>query len=385
MPDVVSYGASQVNIPAVLVANGLGVCLMLTILLTKRRRVRLSSYDGKLFILMCRICLALCILESVGFLLDGKIFAGDRQINLLINTFVFVASSAIAYLWICYVDFKLLENHERLRRIYSFAAIPLLIICGLTVANLFEEVFFGVTQDNVYYRTPLVWIPYAVVYGYMTYGAVLAYIYRKRTSKYLFMPVVAFLIPIYLGSIIQLLCYGLALIFASVALGLTLLYINLQNEENFLDPLTNLYNRNYLIHYMDHIRKQVRKGKQVTGIMLDVNGFKHINDTYGHIAGDGVLQAVGKILLRATGLDSVVVRYGGDEFVILVENSDRQRVQDILDCIDRELECYNASGEAPHSVYLSTGIAEFQKVDIFSFFQEMDRNMYTNKRAFYLR
>lgn len=385
MPVAITYNASQVNIPAVLVANGLGVCLMLTILLTKRRRVRLSSYDGKLFVLMCRICLALCVLESVGFLLDGKIFPGDREITLLLNTFVFLASVVIAYLWICYVDFKLFESHARLRRIYPIAAIPLLIVCGLTVANLFVEVFFGVTQDNVYYRTTLVWIPYVVVYGYMTYGAVLAYLYRKRTNRYLFMPVVAFLIPIYLGSIIQLLCYGLALIFASVALGLTLLYINLQNEENFLDPLTNLYNRNYLLHYMEQINRQVRKGKQVTGIMLDVNDFKHINDTYGHIAGDGVLRAVGKILLQATGSDFVVVRYGGDEFVILVEHADQRRVQDILDCIDRELERYNASGEAPLPVSLSTGIAEFQTVDIFGFFQEMDRNMYTNKRAFYLR
>lgn len=385
MPVAITYNASQVNIPAVLVANGLGVCLMLTILLTKRRRVRLSSYDGKLLVLMCRICLALCVLESVGFLLDGKIFPGDREITLLLNTFVFLASVVIAYLWICYVDFKLFESHARLRRIYPIAAIPLLIVCGLTVANLFVEVFFGVTQDNVYYRTTLVWIPYAVVYGYMTYGAVLAYRYRKRTNRYLFMPVVAFLIPIYLGSIIQLLCYGLALIFASVALGLTLLYINLQNEENFLDPLTNLYNRNYLLHYMEQINRQVRKGKRVTGIMLDVNDFKHINDTYGHIAGDGVLRAVGKILLQATGSDSVVVRYGGDEFVILVEHADQRRVQDILDCIDRELERYNASGEAPLPVSLSTGIAEFQTVDIFGFFQEMDRNMYTNKRAFYLR
>lgn len=161
--------------------------------------------------------------------------------------------------------------------------------------------FFGITLDNVYYRSTLIWIPYVVVFGYMVSGALLVCLNRKRTNKYLFLPVLSFLIPIFVGSIIQLLFYGLALIFASVSLGLTLLYINLQNEENFLDPLTNLYNRNYLLHYITHISKQVQKGKQMTGIMLDINGFKHINDTYGHIAGDGVLQAVGKILLQATG------------------------------------------------------------------------------------
>lgn len=49
MPEVVNYTASQVNIPAALVANGLGVCLMLTVMLTKRRRVRMTTCDGKDF------------------------------------------------------------------------------------------------------------------------------------------------------------------------------------------------------------------------------------------------------------------------------------------------------------------------------------------------
>lgn len=385
MPEVVNYTASQVNIPAALVANGLGVCLMLTVMLTKRRRVRMTTCDGKIFLWMCRICLTLCVLESAGFLLDGKNFTGARPLAIFLNSFIFLASVFMAYLWICYVDFKMFESYERLRRLYLIAAIPVMAICVLLVVNLFVELFFGVTQENVYYRATLVWLPYVVVFGYMTSGAVLVFRHRKRTNKYLFLPVLAFLIPIYLGTVIQLLCYGLALIFASVSLGLTLLYINLQNEENFLDPLTNLYNRNYLLHYIDHIRRQVDKGKQVKGIMLDINGFKQINDTLGHVVGDHVLQAVGAILLQATDSGSVVVRYGGDEFVILVEDADQQRIQSIRENIQRGLDEYNASEQAPYTVSLSAGVAEFRSKDFFMFFQEMDRNMYADKRAFYLR
>lgn len=50
----------------------------------------------------------------------------------------------MAYLWICYVDFKMFESYERLRRLYLIAAIPVMAICVLLVVNLFVELFFGV-------------------------------------------------------------------------------------------------------------------------------------------------------------------------------------------------------------------------------------------------
>lgn len=97
-----------------------------------------------------------------------------------------------------------------------------------------------------------------------------------------------------------------------------------------------------------------------------------------------MLRAVGNMLLQATEHGTVVFRYGGDEFIILVEDADFDDVQKIRDNIVRELEAYNASGQAPLPISLSAGIAEFDRVDIFEFFQEMDRNMYAEKRAFYL-
>nr|WP_326214354.1 GGDEF domain-containing protein [uncultured Oscillibacter sp.] len=378
-------GISQVNIPAVLIANGLGACLMISILFSKHRRARSVTYDGKLFFLMCYFCFALCLLETAGFLLDGKLFAGARQLVIGVNVTLYFLSTALAFSWACFVDYKLFGDHKRLRHRYPLLAIPGGIICLMAAANLFYPVFFEVNQANVYVRTSWFVLPYLVMYFYLTYGAILACRYRKRVDKYLFMPVMVFLIPLYIGSIVQLLCYGLALIWPTTALGLIFLYINLQNEETFLDPLTNLYNRNFLLYYMERIAKRGKRGPHTTGIMLDINRFKHINDTYGHGQGDAVLQAVGNILLQAAADDAVVIRYGGDEFVILLENATAERVQCINDGIQEALRVYNASGSAPLPVTLSAGTAEFDHTDIFSFFQEMDRRMYDEKRTFYIR
>lgn len=380
-----NYTSASVNMPAVLIANGLGICLMLAILLSRYRRTRTTSIDGKLFYSMCLLCFVLCTVETTGFLLEGQTFFPARQLSLLCSAVTLCLAAVLAFLWICYVDYRLFQDHARLEKYYPFAAIPALLICAAAVCNLFSAVFFWVTEDNVYYRTPLFLLPCAVLYCYITYGAVLSYHYRKRSSLYLFMPVLTFLIPVYLGSIIQLTTYGIALIWVSVALGLTLLYISLQSEDIYLDPLTNLYNRNYLMHYMDRIPRQIRAGMHMTGILLDVNGFKHINDTYGHIRGDGVLRAVGQILLRATS-DSraAVVRYGGDVFLVLLPTSRPEEIQRIQDNIARELCQYNRSGNAPLPVSFSAGISELQESDLFQFFQDMDRAMYQEKKAFYL-
>lgn len=380
-----NYSLSQINMPAVLVANGLGVCLMLAVLLSKHRRTRMTSVDGKLFYIMCLLCTILCTSETAGFLLEKRLFSGARQLSILCSVLNLCLAAILSFLWICYVDYRLFQDHVRLKKYYPFAAIPAVLICLAAVCNQFFGIFFWVTEDNVYYRTPLFLLPCAVMYCYITYGAVLSYRYRRQSDKYIFMPVLSFLIPVYLGSIIQLLCYGIALIWVSVALGLTFLYISLQSEDTYLDPLTGLYNRNYLMHYMDQIPRQTRAGMHITGILLDINNFKQINDTYGHIQGDAVLCAMGKILLRAASdRRAAVVRYGGDEFLVLLPASQPAEVQRIKDSIEQELCQYNNSGEAPLPVSFSAGISELRQSDLFQFFQDMDRAMYQEKKAFYL-
>ena len=73
----VSCSVPAINMPAVLIANGLGVCLMLVVIFNKYRHAKWASYDSRLFHWMCRICLTLCILETAGFLWDRKVFLGS--------------------------------------------------------------------------------------------------------------------------------------------------------------------------------------------------------------------------------------------------------------------------------------------------------------------
>jgi len=90
-----------------------------------------------------------------------------------------------------------------------------------------------------------------------------------------------------------------------------------------IDSLTNLYNRRYFSKVTEHILDLAKREKEdVSLIMMDIDNFKSVNDTYGHQIGDEVIVALSNRLLESQRKSDVVCRYGGEEFVVLLPNTD---------------------------------------------------------------
>jgi diguanylate cyclase (GGDEF)-like protein len=91
------------------------------------------------------------------------------------------------------------------------------------------------------------------------------------------------------------------------------------------DPLTSLYNRAYLNMVLeDQFVRSQALSQPMTAIFIDIDNFKRINDTYGHHGGDEVLISVSEVLQAATRNCDTVVRFGGDEFVVLLANAEER-------------------------------------------------------------
>jgi diguanylate cyclase (GGDEF)-like protein len=94
-------------------------------------------------------------------------------------------------------------------------------------------------------------------------------------------------------------------------------------ESTLRDAMTGLYNRRFIEAYMETLVASVkRRGTHLAVLMLDVDHFKKVNDTYGHDAGDKVLVAVAKTLRQTLRASDLVVRYGGEEFVAFLQDTD---------------------------------------------------------------
>lgn len=95
-------------------------------------------------------------------------------------------------------------------------------------------------------------------------------------------------------------------------------------EKALTDPLTGLYNRRYLMNrFKEEINRATRDNNPLSCFMVDIDFFKKVNDTYGHDAGDAVLKNIANILKTNLRDYDSAVRYGGEEFVVLLPNTSR--------------------------------------------------------------
>lgn len=116
---------------------------------------------------------------------------------------------------------------------------------------------------------------------------------------------------------------------------------NLQNELRVLastDPMTKLYNRRYFTKVSAHALDLAKKDNQnLSIIILDIDKFKNINDTYGHQVGDNVIILLAQKLMEYQRKSDIVCRYGGEEFVILLPNTSQDEAKVVAEKIRADI------------------------------------------------
>lgn len=150
------------------------------------------------------------------------------------------------------------------------------------------------------------------------------------------------------------------------------------------DLLTGVYNRNYFNEtIVRDIERAKRFDERLSFILLDVNDFKRINDTYGHLHGDGVLRACAEILRKSVRKSDFLCRYGGDEFVIVTPRPTCGGNGPLFDRIQENVDEWNARFSAySYRLSFSVGCAVWEQgKDVLQVLQEADREMYRNKKS----
>ncbi|MEW6515957.1 MAG: diguanylate cyclase [candidate division FCPU426 bacterium] len=95
------------------------------------------------------------------------------------------------------------------------------------------------------------------------------------------------------------------------------------SELSMTDPLTSLYNRRYLMErFHEEVERARRYKYPLACLMLDIDNFKFINDTYGHLQGDQILQQIAVIMKNSNRVVDIIARYGGEEFLLILPQTD---------------------------------------------------------------
>lgn len=141
------------------------------------------------------------------------------------------------------------------------------------------------------------------------------------------------------------------------------------------DILTGLYNRAWIKKFVNHMNSN---DHDCLIIMLDLDNFKEVNDNYGHLIGDSLLKEVANLLNKKFRKGDLVIRYGGDEFIILIDLQKCEKNKNIMEFTKKKLN--KISRSLPYSCSLSYGMSCGKKQDFFAILEEADKFMYTNKK-----
>ena len=128
------------------------------------------------------------------------------------------------------------------------------------------------------------------------------------------------------------------------------------------DDLTKLHNARFLRQYLtSEIRRARRYGSAVTALFLDLDDFKEVNDRHGHLVGSHVLMELATVILTGVRDTDVVVRYGGDEFVVVLPETNAEQALLVAERIREKIECYAFTGGRRLRLRLtaSFGLASF--------------------------
>jgi len=162
----------------------------------------------------------------------------------------------------------------------------------------------------------------------------------------------------------------------------TTIQAELVRAQSFIDPLTEVYNRRSLGEMAARFISRARRSKQpLTFLLLDVDRFREVNARFGHITGDFVLTEIARLLRRATRGTDAVVRYGGDEFLIILANTSRANSAVVVRRIVESVENWNKSGDLENFVLsVSIGVAEWSEGETLDeILDAADREMYAIK------
>lgn len=149
-----------------------------------------------------------------------------------------------------------------------------------------------------------------------------------------------------------------------------------------IDPLTSAYTRSTGMRKLSEMIR-LRDEEESCVAFVDIDGLKSINDRYGHTEGDFVIKTVAAILISSVRETDWVVRYGGDEFLVLLMNSSPASAQKAVTRMEERLRATNEAAQKPYELSFSTGLSAItpdmrQSQDVI---RAVDKNMYKGKVA----
>lgn len=362
-----------------LLINVFAITILLVLFLTLALGRNRSTLSTKLFSLII-ITVIIQLVADVFGRMDGITTFSVPIANQIGNFVLFLLNPIPSILWILFIISHIYGDVKITKRIVIPIAIYSVLHLAAMTINIYYPIYYSIDANNVYRRGPLfilslIWSMLPLIIGF-----ILTIIKRKEIIPLKFNSFVFYPFAPVIGTVIGLLFYGYSIILPSLTIGILLVFNGIQNDSIVFDYLTGVYNRRAL---EDRLRKKIGDSNHQFGaIMLDIDGYKKINDTYGHLVGDRALSDFAKALRQSVHIKDFVARYGGDEFVLVINCHSTKDLENIIEQIYLSLKRLNDREMYPFKFDVSKGYALYSSnLTLEQFIHQLDSKMYEEKKT----
>lgn len=311
----------------------------------------------------------LIILAEVGTIIaDGN--ADLRYLNVFCNVTGFALTPAISIFLIAIFDISILQKNKLL-------ILPSLINMLAALLSPWLGFIFYIDVNNHYTRGN--WF-FVFVAAYIINLVILLICTIRMGDKHNYpikAKITALTLFLVAGTSIQIIVPSVYASWHSVTLSLLLYYLLLTEFDGSFDALTKLYNR----AAFDKMARKLDGRKPFSVIIMDINNFKEMNDTYGHDFGDDVIRKVASVIRKSFNSHCICYRIGGDEFYIINNETDPVKLELQLKSMTNNLEKERRMDNRLPTVAYGYSIFKGGKTfDLQEMLKESDDQMYYFKK-----
>jgi len=285
--------------------------------------------------------LVMLVTDILWTLFNNDVLLPSRWVNLTVDAVLVASISFGCYFWFMFIQDRLHQTRPVRKRRTLLLTAPIVFISVLDFISIFTGFLFYVDAYHHYQSTAFFLLQSVVNYFYLVIPTVACACHAVRSqskaerseyftySAYMLAPLISGLLEEALPLV--------PVPALSMFMVIQILFLMIQNRQIYHDALTNLNNRRRLNQFLEERLPTASAVRPMILFMMDLNQFKSINDTFGHMEGDNALRKFSEILKTiAVRRNALIARYGGDEFCLVTDGGSQEpekiagEIQDLL-------------------------------------------------------
>jgi len=361
----------------------ISILVVAVTLFSTYKNTKFRGVINRIFASLGLIILLTLVSELLGWIVDKSEISIGVELNIIVNSIIYAVTPFNTLLLTIYLH-SIIFTYTKYTKKWLIFLLPIAINSILTLSNQFTKYYFYIDSSNTYHRGKIFYVMIVISYTYIAIFLFYLLLNRTKIKRNDFNSFILLLIFPIIGTVLQISYYGVGITWPMFCITYLGIHLIIQQSIITKDYLTGIRNRGSIDQEIENlIYKAKTKNNEFTGFMFDLDNFKVVNDVYGHDEGDELLKEFSKILLNTFRRSECVGRLGGDEFMVLVDNSELVNIENITNRLQQNLEEFNEKNNKPWKIEASYGVLKYSinnEMDKQKFYSSIDKLLYIDKK-----